>query len=58
MTKRSEEDKVFINHLKTAFFWISESIDFLEIPNPKRGGLRNVRLTNFRVAFMKPIQQA
>ena len=41
MTKRSEEDKVFINRLKTALFWISESMDFLESPNPRRSGLRN-----------------
>ena len=41
MTKRSEEDKVFINHLKTALFWISESMDFLQSPNPRRGGLCN-----------------
>jgi len=41
MTKRSEEDKVFINRLKTALFWISESTDFLESPNPRRSGLRN-----------------
>ena len=41
MTKRSDEDKVFINHLKTALFWINESMDVLESPNPRRGGLCN-----------------
>lgn len=70
MTKRSEEDKVFINHSRTALFWITESMHFLLSPNPRPGGLRDASFyfsdkfafensrSSDEFAYMKPAQQA